>query len=206
MMEAAGSSETVANTHHTTQHHIPENKSQSQSVLVSGTHLGPMTNFFPFSLWLFISLFRVCWCGAPSLRRSRVCSSQFLPCITSAAFLRSESHGTHEHILLSLLLRLPQPGGPGSCIYFPWEQGGPVTSPGTGFLKTVISTELITSSATHGSNLQHPSTNKMSFTVLEMKRACSCHCLFILCKVNRYTKCTLSCLQHCSFLNSESFQ
>jgi hypothetical protein len=36
-----------------------------------------------------------------------------------AAFLRSESHGIYEHILLSVFLRLPQPGGPGSCIYFP---------------------------------------------------------------------------------------
>jgi hypothetical protein len=31
---------------------------------------------------------------------------QFLPGIASAAFLRSESHGTHGHILLSLFLRL----------------------------------------------------------------------------------------------------
>jgi hypothetical protein len=28
--------------------------------------------------------------------------------------------------------RLPQPGGPGPCIYIPQEQGGPVISPGTG--------------------------------------------------------------------------
>jgi hypothetical protein len=34
---------------------------------------------------------------------------------------------------LSLFLRLPQPGGPGPCIYFPQEQGGPVMRPGTGF-------------------------------------------------------------------------
>jgi hypothetical protein len=30
---------------------------------------------------------------------SRVCSFQFLPGITSAGFLRSEFHGTHEHIV-----------------------------------------------------------------------------------------------------------
>jgi hypothetical protein len=30
-------------------------------------------------------------------------------------------------------LRLPQPGGPGSRIYIPQEQGGPVIPPGTGF-------------------------------------------------------------------------
>jgi hypothetical protein len=31
-------------------------------------------------------------------------------------------------------LRLPQPGGPGLCIYIPQEQGGPVIHPGTGLL------------------------------------------------------------------------
>jgi hypothetical protein len=39
--------------------------------------------------------------------RSRACSFPFFLGITSVAFLRSESHGTHEHILLSLFLRLP---------------------------------------------------------------------------------------------------
>jgi hypothetical protein len=42
--------------------------------------------------------------------------------IASADFLRSEYHGTREHITLSLFLRFPKPGGPGSCIYFPQEQ------------------------------------------------------------------------------------
>jgi hypothetical protein len=39
---------------------------------------------------------------------------------------RFESSGTRDHILLSQCLRLPQPGGPGSFIYFPQEQGSPV--------------------------------------------------------------------------------
>jgi hypothetical protein len=39
---------------------------------------------------------------------------------------------TSNHTLLSHL-RLPQPGGPGSSIYIPQEQGGPVIPPGTGF-------------------------------------------------------------------------
>jgi hypothetical protein len=39
---------------------------------------------------------------------------------------------THDHILLSHL-RLPQPGGPGPCIYIPQEQGGPVIPPGTAY-------------------------------------------------------------------------
>jgi hypothetical protein len=44
----------------------------------------------------------------------------------------SESRRTHNHTLLSHL-RLPQPGGPGSCIYIPQEQGGPVIPLGTAF-------------------------------------------------------------------------
>jgi hypothetical protein len=44
----------------------------------------------------------------------------------------SESRRTRNHTLLSQL-RLPQPGGPGSCIYIPQEQGGPVIPSGTGF-------------------------------------------------------------------------
>jgi hypothetical protein len=68
----------------------------------SGTH----DQFFPLSLLLF--LFRVCWCGEASLTRSRVCTFQFQPGITSTAFLRPESHGTHKHILLSIFLGLPQ--------------------------------------------------------------------------------------------------
>jgi hypothetical protein len=44
----------------------------------------------------------------------------------------SESLRTRNHTLLSHL-RLPQPGGPGSRIYIPQEQIGPVIPPGTGF-------------------------------------------------------------------------
>jgi hypothetical protein len=108
-----------------------DRRSVWQSVLVSGTHLGPATNFPLLSLIIFRQL-RVCWCGALSLTRSWVCSFQFLLAISSPAFLRSESHGTHEHILSILFLRLSQPGGPGSCIYFHQEQCSPVIPLGIG--------------------------------------------------------------------------
>jgi hypothetical protein len=45
----------------------------------------PRPNFPLFSLIIFKQS-RVCWCGAPSLTRSRVCSFQFLPGIVSALF------------------------------------------------------------------------------------------------------------------------
>jgi hypothetical protein len=44
----------------------------------------------------------------------------------------SESRRTRNHTLLSHL-RLPQPGGPGSRIYIPQEEGGPVIPQGTGW-------------------------------------------------------------------------
>jgi hypothetical protein len=104
-----------------------DRQSVGQSVLVSDTHLGPSTNF-SHSLFDFFLQFRVCWCGTPSLTRSGVSIFQFLQGIANAAFLRSESHGTREHSLLSLFLRLTQPGGPGSCIYFHQKQGSPIIS------------------------------------------------------------------------------
>jgi hypothetical protein len=109
-----------------------DRRSVGQSALVLGTHLGPTTNsshsLFDYFFWQF----RVCWCGEPSLARSRVCTFRFLPGIASAAFLWSEFHRTHEHSLLSLFFRLPQPGGPGAYIYFPQEQGSPILASSIG--------------------------------------------------------------------------
>jgi hypothetical protein len=59
--------------------------SVDQSFLLSGTHLGPATNFSHLFFNYFRQL-RVCWCGEPSLTGSRVCSFQFLLCIASAAW------------------------------------------------------------------------------------------------------------------------
>jgi hypothetical protein len=72
-----------------------------QSILVLGRRL-----IFPIlSLIIFFDSFSFVDVGAPSLTRRRVCTFQFLLGIASTAFLRSESHGTDEHILLSLILR-----------------------------------------------------------------------------------------------------
>jgi hypothetical protein len=51
--------------------------------------------------------------------------------------LGSKSRRTHGHILLSHL-KLPQPEGPGPCIYIPQEKGGPVIPPGTGLFKPEV--------------------------------------------------------------------
>jgi hypothetical protein len=56
---------------------------------------------------------------------SSLTRGQLLLSLARAVTLGSKSRRTHNHILLSHL-RLPQPGGPGPCIYIPQEQGGPV--------------------------------------------------------------------------------
>jgi hypothetical protein len=78
-------------------------------------------------------LLRVCWCGAPSLTRGRVCGLQLVLALARAIILRPESRGTRDHILMSQIRDFPQPGGPGPRIYIPQEQGDPVIPPGTGF-------------------------------------------------------------------------
>jgi hypothetical protein len=65
--------------------------------------------------------------------RGCVCRLQLLPALASVVILRSESRGTHDHILLSQIRDSPQLGGPGPCIYTPQEDNGPVIPPGTGF-------------------------------------------------------------------------
>jgi hypothetical protein len=102
-----------------------------QSVLVSGSHLGPATDF-SFSLKFPSDSWRVCYFVAPSLTRGRVCNfviyCKLLLDLARAVTLKSKSCRTHGHILLSHL-RLPQPGRSGPRIYIPQEQGGPGIPP-----------------------------------------------------------------------------
>jgi hypothetical protein len=99
--------------------------------MVSGTHLGPATNFF--LLEIFFRQLQFCYFVVPSLMRGWVCNLLLLLVLASAVPLRSESCGIQDHILLSQFLRLPQPEGPGPHIYIPQEQGGLDIPPGTGF-------------------------------------------------------------------------
>jgi hypothetical protein len=54
-----------------------------------------------------VTQLRVCWCGAPSLTRERVCRLQLLLVLASAVILGSESRGTRDHILLSQIRDFP---------------------------------------------------------------------------------------------------
>jgi hypothetical protein len=56
---------------------------------------------------LYFWQLRVCWFGAPSLTRGRVCRLQFLLVLASAVIFWSESHRTRGHILLSQIWELP---------------------------------------------------------------------------------------------------
>jgi hypothetical protein len=51
-------------------------------------------------IFVAVRLLLVCWCGAPSLMRERVCHLQLLLVLASTVILWPESHGTHDHILL----------------------------------------------------------------------------------------------------------
>jgi hypothetical protein len=70
-------------------------KSQSASLSWNKAPIwGLRPDFYYCQLW-------VCWCGALSLTRVRVCRVQLLLALTSAVIFRSESRGTRDHILLS---------------------------------------------------------------------------------------------------------
>jgi hypothetical protein len=52
-------------------------------------------------IFITVGLLRICWCGALSLTRGRVCRLQLLLAVASAVILGSESLGTRGRILLS---------------------------------------------------------------------------------------------------------
>jgi hypothetical protein len=50
---------------------------------------------------------RVCWCGAHSLTRGRICRLQLLLALGSAVIFGAESSGTIDHVLLSQIRDFP---------------------------------------------------------------------------------------------------
>jgi hypothetical protein len=81
--------------------------------------------------WCHDQIFIIVWqlrswfCGAPSLTRGRVCLLYMLLALASAVFLRSESFGTRDHILLFQIWDFPFRrllflwAGLGSSLYSP---------------------------------------------------------------------------------------
>jgi hypothetical protein len=73
-----------------------DRRSAGQSVLEQSTHLGLNDQIF-----IIVWQLRVCWFGAPSLTRRRVCRLQLQLVLASAVIFGSESRRTRGHILLS---------------------------------------------------------------------------------------------------------
>jgi hypothetical protein len=73
---------------------------------------------------IYYCLLRACWCGAPSLTKGRVCRWQLLLALASGAILGSESHGSHDHILLSQIRDPPNQVGQ-APVFVPPRTGWP---------------------------------------------------------------------------------
>jgi hypothetical protein len=58
-------------------------------------------------IFITVGQLRVCWCGALSLKRGRVCLLYMLLVLASAVLLRSESLGTRDHISLFQIWDFP---------------------------------------------------------------------------------------------------
>jgi hypothetical protein len=58
-------------------------------------------------IFITVRQLRVCWCGAPSLTKTRVCPLQLLLVLASAVIFRSDSRWTRDHILLSHIRDFP---------------------------------------------------------------------------------------------------
>jgi hypothetical protein len=58
-------------------------------------------------IFIIVWQLRVCWFGAPSLTRGRVCRLQLLLALASAVIFRSESLRTRGHIWLSQIRDFP---------------------------------------------------------------------------------------------------
>jgi hypothetical protein len=58
-------------------------------------------------IFIIVRQLRVCWCGALSLTRERVCRLRFLLVLASAVTLGPQSLGTRDHILQSQIRDFP---------------------------------------------------------------------------------------------------
>jgi hypothetical protein len=59
------------------------------------------------NIFITVRQLLVCWCGALSLTRGRVCRLQLILALASADIFGSDSHGTRDHNLLSQIRDVP---------------------------------------------------------------------------------------------------
>jgi hypothetical protein len=70
-------------------------------------------------IFIAVRQLRVCWCGALSLTRERVCRLQLLLVLASAVILGSEARRTRDHISLSQIRDSPNLEGRSLYLYPP---------------------------------------------------------------------------------------
>jgi hypothetical protein len=100
-----------------------DQQSVSQSVMVSGTHLGPATNF-SFSFKFSLDSWRVCYFAVASLTRRRVCNLLLLLVLASAVPQDSRSY-----FIVPVLETPPTWRARSPYLYFPGT-GRPRYTPG----------------------------------------------------------------------------
>jgi hypothetical protein len=93
---------------------------------------------------------RVCWCGAPSLMRGRVCRLQFLLALASAVIFGSEPRRTRGHILLPQIRDFPFR----RLLWLAGSRWRYSTSPPHGSSRSVASIVLLITSL-HGPSRKH---------------------------------------------------
>jgi hypothetical protein len=76
-----------------------------------------------YQICITVRHLRVCWCGAPDLKRGRVCRLQLLLVIASSVILGSESCRTDGHILLSQIRDSPNLEGQIPYLYVSPKNG-----------------------------------------------------------------------------------
>jgi hypothetical protein len=79
---------------------------QSQSCVTNRRSVGQSVLHYD-QIFISVRQLRVCWCGAFSLTRERVCRLQLLLDLANAVILGSESRGNRDHILLSQIRDSP---------------------------------------------------------------------------------------------------
>jgi hypothetical protein len=108
-------------------------RSFGQSVMVSGTHLGPAAHFFLF-LKSFLDSYGFVHMGLPLWQEDR-------SVVVAGSYQHNLSWvrvpwNSWPYFTVSVLI-LPQPGGPSSCIYFPQEQDSQIICPSVGFAQFI---------------------------------------------------------------------
>jgi hypothetical protein len=132
---------------------------------MSITHLEPATNFSLSFFDYVLDSFEFVDVGRPPWREIGSVLFSFCRALPAQPFSDLSPTGLTSIVYCLYLWDPPQPGGPGSCIYFPQKQGSPVIALGIGFEVRMLSVTTHTvpynspddglSRRTHNANLKY---------------------------------------------------